>query len=46
MTATELPKGSIYRRFKSKEEIVAMTKVVRLCGVIFIKQWKIKDSNR
>ena len=22
MTATELPKGSIYRRFKSKEEIV------------------------
>ena len=47
MTATELPKGSIYRRFKSKEEIVLAptTKVVRLCGVIFIKQWKIKDSN-
>ncbi|MGR5975441.1 TetR/AcrR family transcriptional regulator [Bacillus paranthracis] len=22
MTATELPKGSIYRRFKNKEEIV------------------------
>ena len=44
MTATELPKGSIYRRFKSKEEIVLAptTKVVRLCGVIFIKQWKIK----
>ena len=48
MTATELPKGSIYRRFKIKKKLFLLptTKVVRLCGVIFIKQWKIKDSNR
>ena len=37
MTATELPKGSIYRRFKIKKKLSLppTTKVVRLCGVIF-----------
>ena len=46
MTATELPKGSIYRRFKIKKKLFLLptTKVVRLCGVIFIKQWKIKTA--
>ena len=44
ITATELSKGAIYRRFKNKEEIVLAptTKVVRLCGGIFIQQWKRK----
>ena len=44
MTATELPKGSIYRRFKNKEEIVlaAYDKSGEIMWGIFIKQWKIK----
>ena len=33
-------------KVKKKLSLLPMTKVVRLCGVIFIKQWKIKDSNR
>ena len=44
MTATELSKGAIYRRFKNKEEIVllAYDKSGEIMWGIFIKKWKIK----
>ena len=48
ITATELSKGAIYRRFKNKEEIVlaAYDKSGEIMWGIFIQQWKRKDSNR
>ena len=44
ITATELSKGAIYRRFKNKEEIVlaAYDKSGEIMWGIFIQQWKRK----
>ena len=46
ITATELSKGAIYRRFKNKEEIVLAptTKVVRFCGAFSYSNGKEKTA--
>ena len=49
ITATELSKGAIYRRFKNKEEIVLAAydkSGERLCGAFSYSNGKEKDSNR